>query len=648
MKYHYLALLAFLIAAGISYASHIEVPAGFASPDAISYPANVQVPASGSASLTINIDHDIVWGNVYYLDDGRWIPYQLSGTFIGSTDWIEGPATTTISIPSSALSDQNNLIIITYGCDGSFTAGWSCSSADGDPAWEVLIIPISTQPAVPPLPSGAICGDDVCELGEDENSCPADCASGSITEPIPEGWPTFLHDDQRTGVADGDGPQQGTVAWTKAGEVLARDSTGAPTKTKYFGDEGVLAADAGRVYVHTTVWQRGDHWDYITALNPATGAMKWEYRMPLCTDGFADRRSDKTTNVRDIILEGGTLYVPQDGAKCGFDYGTFTSDAMTGSGGGFIVLGAETGSLERTLHKTEYKFYDVPSSAENIIVSGNRIYYYSQKDYLVALDSFTGAIIFKTPIANLGEGGSISSLSLSPDGILYANGVKEEVVGEDEVRKSYIIGFDTTTGAKVFEKTFELTEAGRISAPLVIDGDYLYAKAGERSTFAAGSGPGSELVRINRKDGTSSIVYSDQKYTLFFVGPDGTSYGMGSNARIGPKKTAGNRAIYRYQSGDTDAYIGVGDAGKIVWVAGAPSGDEVGVVAAADAIFDTRDASGGTGIDKTEFYSYSPMDSTFGWKLMQDGEFDIAFASNGALYVTNNEEGEGRTLTAIK
>ena len=118
--------------------------------------------------------------------------------------------------------------------------------------------------------------------------------------------------------------------------------------------------------------------------------------------------------------------------------------------------------------------------------------------------------------------------------------------------------------------------------------------------------------------------------------------------RIGPKKTTGNRAIYRYRHGDIDAYIGVdGATSKIVWVAGAPA-DETIMTVAENAIFDTRDASGGTGNDKDEFYAYSPMDNLFDWKLTLDGEYNFGFVSGGVLYVYNNEGGDGLVLTAIK
>ncbi|MBI2583892.1 MAG: beta-galactosidase [Candidatus Aenigmarchaeota archaeon] len=127
-------LFLLLLALALVPFSYAQVPEGFASPG-FSLPAEITL-AGPQLALQFSVNHEIVWGTVYYLSNRTWKPAPLLGTQPAER-WVKGLLTANVQIPASDLLREQNLVLLVYGCDRSSSQGWSCSSADGENAWEI-------------------------------------------------------------------------------------------------------------------------------------------------------------------------------------------------------------------------------------------------------------------------------------------------------------------------------------------------------------------------------------------------------------------------------------------------------------------------------------------------------------------------------
>jgi outer membrane protein assembly factor BamB len=298
-------------------------------------------------------------------------------------------------------------------------------------------------------------------------------ATTAVTTPPPTGlcqigggslantpWPKVHGDNQNLGRSNAPGSTTGTLKWST---IFAAGS-------QHWGSASIGADSTVYAVVSS----------YLVALDPATGAIKWQ--------------SERNVGLSapPIVASDGTLYVPgsNEAGSNGVLYAINGSSGQTvcrffpqDSSGG-VIVGSPVLSPDKTLYvvTTGGRVYalDATNFAEkwNVSLSAqvqadlglgpNGTLYVTQFDgTLVALNGATGAKLWEFPMGQASPGGTGGAPVVAPNGMVYA--------GSWASGKVYAI--NAVSGAKVWE----FATGGRIQSSASIGPDgtvYISSMAG--------------------------------------------------------------------------------------------------------------------------------------------------------------------------
>lgn len=372
-----------------------------------------------------------------------------------------------------------------------------------------------------------------------------------------DGWPTYLHDSQRTGYSSSTAPSTSELRWfynttvgvysspavangrvtvgVSNGVVLALNSTTGEKLWSYdtgAGSYSIIrnspAIDSGRVYIGTDDHDEPYARNNLCCLNESTGELLWKY---LASDGIA--YSPLVSNGKVFFGAGYSVYCLS--ASAGSFIWNFTTDRddarwdnyingvlailddvlfVSSSDARLYAINASTGvKIWRSSVDDPDRFGYAVSGDDTPLVYAGKVFYRSNHQ-VFCINAADG-----TPIWNTAE--SIADLSYPP---AVANG-KVFIGANIGGGGSYtFFCFNASTGSSMWNSTPMTSSVGPyLSSPAVADGKVFFGTSnGTQSDWFIGTG---KLYCLNET--TGSQIWSYQGVTRTFGDPvisDGTVF----------------------------------------------------------------------------------------------------------------------------